>query len=118
MMLLSKTRSRSTREQTKFPAYIAKLRQCPCILCGDQAEASHLRFSDAKYGKVNKRDDKWCLPICPREHRLGPDAAHYRGEFAWWQAKGIDPLPIAKALWEARDDLEKMQGIAVSARTK
>ena len=25
---------------------------------------------------------------------------------------GIDPLPIAKALWDARDNLEKMQEIA------
>lgn len=110
-MLLSKTRSRSKRQPDEFGKFIKNIRECPCILCGDQAEASHLRFSDARYKKLNGRDHRWILPVCPREHRLGPDAAHNRGEYAWWSAKGIDPLPIAKALWEARDNLEQMQAI-------
>lgn len=115
-MLLSKDRSRSVRTKTKFPDYIAKIRQCPCILCGDHAEASHLRFSSAEYGKANGRRDEWCLPLCPREHRLGPDSAHTRGEYVWWKSKGIDPLPIAKALWESRDSLLEMQAICDAMR--
>lgn len=110
--MLEKTRSRSMRAQKHFPAYIAKIRQCPCVICGDQAEAAHLRMSSAEYGKTNGRDDRWCLPLCPGHHRLNPDAQHNSGEAQWWSRQAIDPLATAVRLWAARDDLEKMQRIA------
>ena len=116
--MIPKTNSRSKREQKKFPAYLDKIRACHCIICGAQAECAHLRMSSAEYGKVNGRNDKYATPLCPGHHRLYPDAQHHMGEWKFWAKNGIDPLPIAKALWEARDDLQKMQAIAVLARTK
>ena len=113
-MMLLKTNSRSKREQRKFPNYLNKIRDCPCIICGGQAECAHLRMSSSEYDKVNGRDDKWCTPLCAGHHRLYPDAQHNMGEWKFWALHKIDPLPIAKKLWEARDDLEKMQEIAIN----
>ena len=44
-----------------------------------------------------KVSDKFAVPICRLHHR----ELHRRGdERAWWGTQGIDPLPIAAALWE------------------
>lgn len=108
--LLDKTKSRSKRERKHFPDHLALIRQCPCLICGSQAEAAHVRMSSSEYKKINGRDDKWVVPLCPGHHRLYPDAQHNFGESAWWSRQDIDPLKIAKRLWEA-NDLEKMQEI-------
>ncbi len=108
--LLDKTKSRSKRERKHFPEYIALIRQCPCLICGAQAEAAHVRMSSAEYKKLNGRDDHFVVPLCPGHHRLYPDAQHTMGERQFWTLQGIDPLKIAKRLWEA-NDLEKMQEI-------
>ena len=43
-----------------------------------------------------KVSDRFAVPICRLHHR----ELHRRGnEHAWWQKKGIDPLPIAARLW-------------------
>ena len=112
-MLLLKQRSQSNRKQRKFPRYLDKIRACPCLICGQQAECAHLRMSSAEYSKVNGRDDKWVTPLCPTHHRLGPQAQHSMAEYRFWEIHAIDPLRVAKALWEARDDLAAMQTICV-----
>ena len=109
--MLLKTRSRSNRKQTKYPQYLKNIRQCNCVVCGQQAEAAHLRMSSAKHGKVNGRDDKWVIPLCPYHHRLGPLAQHSMGESQFWEMMLIEPLELARSLWEARDNLTKMRGI-------
>jgi hypothetical protein len=112
MKPLEKTRSRSKREQKHFPKYLWLIRSCPCVICGAQAEAAHVRMSSAKYSKANGRDDKWCVPLCPGHHRLNPDAQHNSGEAEWWDRQGIDPLAIAKRLWESQD-LQEMRAICL-----
>lgn len=114
-MMLDKTRSRSKREQKHFPAYLRLIRHCPCVLCGAQAEAAHVRMSSAKYNKVNGRNDKFVVPLCPGHHRLNPDAQHNSGEAEWWSRKAIDPLEIAQRLW-ASQNLQEMQEICMGVR--
>lgn len=112
--LLDKTATRSKREPKGSPAFLAKIRQCPCVIpgCGKQAEAAHLRMSSAEYGKTNGRVDMWCLPLCPGHHRLDQEAQHNEGEAQWWARwPTIDPLALALRLWNARRDLALMQDI-------
>lgn len=111
-----KTATRSQyKEQTKYPAYLANLRKCPCVICGiTPSEAAHLRMSSAEYFKSNGRRDRWALSLCAVDHRLGPKAQHTMGEQKFWDMHGIDPLPLADAMWNARNDLEKMCEIALN----
>ena len=109
--LLNKKLSRSKREQKHFPSYLNLIRQCPCLICGQQAEAAHVRMSSSKYAKTNGRNDKWVVPLCPGHHRLYPNAQHNSGEQSWWDAMCIDPLEIALHLWTRRDVLEAMQAL-------
>ena len=109
MTPLEKTRSRSKRQPDEFGKFQWQIRRCPCLICGAEAECAHLRYSDARHKKLNGRDHRWILPLCPNHHRNGRDSQHGDlGEYEWWQAQNIDPIPIAKALWDARNDLEKM----------
>lgn len=114
--MLLKTRSRSKREKKHFPRHCQRIRECSCVICGGQAECAHVRMSSAEYDKLNGRDDRFCIPLCPRDHRLGPKAQHTMGERQFWELQGIDPLGIASQLWAARDDLEKMQAICMKAK--
>ena len=114
--MLLKNRSRSKRRPDEFGKFIHNIRMCPCLICGAQAEAAHLRMSSAKYQKLNGRDHRWITPLCPNHHRLGPEAQHNGGEFEFWERYGIDALEIARALWESRNSLEQMQAICETAR--
>ena len=61
-----------------------------------------------------KVSDKFTVPVCGLHHR----ELHRRGdERAWWEAQGIDPLPIAATLWarthavdSAADGATKLNG--------
>lgn len=109
------TRSKKHREPDEFGKFIRNIRDCPCLICGAQAEAAHLRMSDARYKKLNGRSHRWITPLCPQHHRLGRDSQHGDlGESGWWQFQQIDPLPIAQALWDARNNLEKMIQISLN----
>jgi hypothetical protein len=51
-----------------------------------------------KTGRVGRKvSDRFTVPLC----RLHHHELHRRGnDRLWWQQKGVDPLQIAKALWE------------------
>lgn len=100
------------RRYRKFdPDHLARVRMLPCLVpcCGDDTstEAAHIRMGDARLGKRKvgmgeKPDDIYCVPLCGKHHR----EQHMCGEHAWWLSKGIDPIPIAQALWIHTDDYD------------
>lgn len=114
MTFLDKTGSRSRLPRpNRFPAFLDKIRRCPCLVCGGQAEAAHVRMSSAAHGKPFGKDDRWCAPLCPDDHRLGPDCQHNSREETWWAGHGIDILSVCERLWAARGDQEAMIEICV-----
>jgi hypothetical protein len=122
---IEKTNSRSKfdKNQKSFPTHLRNIRACGCLICGKEAEAAHLRYSSAEYGKINsgvgsKPHDKFTVPLCPGHHRLDRDCQHNGNELEFWDRHKIDPLSVAAQLWDARDDLAKMQVIAATAKTK
>jgi hypothetical protein len=68
----------------------------PCLVCGrGPSDAHHLKFAEQR-AMGRKVSDKFTVPICRLHHR----ELHRRGdERAWWGTQGLDPLPIATALW-------------------
>jgi Rad52/22 family double-strand break repair protein len=79
------------KEHLKFVA-----RQ-PCLVCGRQpADAHHLRFAQPR-ALAMKVSDEFTVPLCRTHHRY----LHQTGnEVAWWEKARIEPLPIARKLWE------------------
>jgi ERF superfamily len=69
----------------------------PCLVCGrGPSDAHHIKFAEQR-AMGRKVSDKFTVPICRLHHR----ELHRRGdERAWWRKQGLDPLPVAAALWE------------------
>jgi hypothetical protein len=69
----------------------------PCLVCGRiPSDAHHIKFAEP-WAVGHKVSDKHAVPVCRLHHR----ELHRRGnERAWWQNRGIDPLPVAAALWK------------------
>ena len=98
------------------PAYLAMVRQCPCLSCGmEPSEADHLRMASAAYGKASglgkKPADRWALPLCAQDHRIAQHAQHKRGEQDFWHALGINPLLCCAELYAQRTDLVAMRAV-------
>ena len=105
----------------KCDAHLKFIRRCPCCICGGEpSEAAHVRFSDAKTGKVSavgqKPGDEWTVPLCARCHREGPQAQHKSGEYGWWMAHRINPIELARRLFAVSPDIERGESIARQAR--
>lgn len=99
-------------------AFIASL---PCVICGTHpVECAHIRFGDAESGKMQalakKPSDHWVLPLCPNCHRTGPEAQHSQSERWFWERHRINPVKLAKLLFECSGDLERGEVIARQSR--
>ena len=74
----------------------------PCLVCGrSPADPHHLRFAQPR-ALGRKVSDEFTVPVCRVHHR---ELHRHGDEAAWWQKTMINPLPIARRLWErARPD--------------
>jgi hypothetical protein len=69
----------------------------PCLLCGRRpSDAHHLRFAQPR--ALGRRvSDEFVVPLCRTHHRV----LHSRGdEAAWWNELKLDPIMVARQLWE------------------
>ena len=68
-----------------------------CLVCGlKPADAHHLKFAQPRAIGL-KVSDEFTVPLCRGHHRELHNSGNER---AWWHDMGIEPLPIAKRLWE------------------
>jgi hypothetical protein len=106
-------------EPADDPAYLAQVRDCPCLYCGVDpcGEAAHVRLASAAFGKASgmqkKPEDRWALPLCRDDHLNARHAQHKRNEAEFWQALGINPLLVATRLYAQRGDLVAMRAVAI-----
>ncbi len=69
----------------------------PCLLCGRlPSDPHHLRFAQPRALGL-KVSDEFTVPLCRTHHRELHQAGN---EAAWWHDMGIEPLEIAKTLWQ------------------
>ena len=69
----------------------------PCLICGRKpSDPHHLRYLQPR-ALGRKASDEFVVPLCRVHHRAVHRA---REERAWWQAAGIDPIPVARKLWD------------------
>ena len=101
------------REHLRFVAKQA------CLVCGRKpSDPHHLRYLQPR-ALGRKASDEFAVPLCRVHHRALHRA---RDERAWWQAAGIDPIPVARKLWddsrreEARTDPDRVLQAAAADR--
>lgn len=101
--------------------HLAAIRLLPCLKCGLEpcGEAAHVRMNSAALGKRNamgkKPDSRWVVPLCRACHQSDPDAQHRIGEQEFWVRLGINPLLVAKQLFEVSADLVRMRAVVFKA---
>jgi hypothetical protein len=86
--------------------------QQPCLVCGRKpSDPHHLRYMQPR-ALGRKASDEFAVPLCRVHHR----AAHRAGdERAWWKASGIDPIKIARKLWnDTRENDGRMRPNAMT----
>jgi hypothetical protein len=88
-------RGKSVRHRNK--AHLVFVATQPCLICQrTPCDAHHLKFAQPK-ALGRKVSDEFTVPLCrPHHHEL------HRGgnEKAWWMDLQIDPINIAKSLWQ------------------
>lgn len=96
----------------RVPAHLKYVAAQPCLLCGrTPSDAHHLRFAQPR-ALGRKVSDEFAVPLCRTHHRQ----LHQGGnEVQWWMDMDIDPLPIARDLWE--ESRGKVAATASSAVT-
>jgi Rad52/22 family double-strand break repair protein len=68
----------------------------PCLICGRQpSDPHHLRFAQPRAIGL-KVSDEFTVPLCRGHHRQLHQAGN---EEAWWAARNIGALTIARGLW-------------------
>jgi Rad52/22 family double-strand break repair protein len=69
----------------------------PCLICERQpSDPHHLGFAQPRAIGL-KVSDEFTVPLCRVHHRQLHQAGN---EETWWKTLNIDPLAIAKGLWE------------------
>jgi hypothetical protein len=81
----------------------------PCLVCQQYpCDAHHLKFAQPR-ALGRKVSDEFTVPLCRRHHQ---DLHRHGNEKAWWTNLQLDPLPIAKELWQT-SPIHPAQGTTV-----
>jgi hypothetical protein len=92
VLALAEARRIRDKEHLKYVA------SRPCLICGRlPSEPHHVRFAQ-KLAFGRKVSDEFTVPLCRLHHR---ELHRSRNEPLWWKTARIDPLPIARELWQA-----------------
>jgi hypothetical protein len=116
----AKTLGRAPRERDD--EHLEAVRQCPCLNPGCRRDpagvAAHLRMSriadgKPKTGMGEKPSDQWTAPLCDDCHTR----QHAIGEHEFWTGTNVDPIRIAKSLYEVSPNVEAMRQVVFTAHT-
>jgi hypothetical protein len=91
VLTISEPKRHRSKEHLQYVA------QQPCLICGrSPSHAHHIRFAQSK-GVALKVSDEFTVPLCAIHHSENHSTGDER---SWWQKHDIEPLAIARSLWE------------------
>jgi hypothetical protein len=81
----------------------------PCLICGrSPSHAHHVRYAQSR-GANLRVSDEFTVPLCAIHHHH----IHTTGkEQEWWQERNIDPLKVARGLWQRSRERYRAAGEA------
>ena len=87
----------SEPERVRDKGHLHYVSAQPCLLCSaTPSDPHHLRFAQPR-AMARKVGDDFTVPLCRKHHRDLHDSGN---EAAWWHDMGIEPLEIARQLWD------------------
>lgn len=87
----------SEQKRVRCKEHLRFVASQPCVICGRKpTHAHHLRHAQSR-GVGLKVSDEFTVPLCAIHH----NEVHRVGqEQAWWLERNVDPLGIARSLWQ------------------
>jgi DNA recombination protein Rad52 len=83
----------------------------PCLICERQpSDPHHVRYAQPRALGL-KVSDEFAVPLCRVHHRQLHQAGN---EETWWKSLNIDPLVIAKGLWEQTHATSAADGASIN----
>ena len=81
--------------------------QQACLICGRKpSQAHHVRYAQTR-GLALKVSDEFTVPLCATHH----SETHQTGdERRWWEKHRIDPIEVARDLWESSSGPKHVAG--------
>lgn len=102
-------------EGARSEPHLVLVRKLPCVICGKEpcGIAHHLLKPEPGVRGQKKADDKWAVCLCLEHHDANfPDSLHkHGGEEDWFALHDIDGRGLAKGLWTARGNLDRMKEV-------
>ncbi len=86
-------------KRARSKEHLSAVARKPCLVCGrTPSQAHHLRFAQPR-AMARKVSDEYVVPLCNIHHF----ELHQTGdERAWWNDKAIEPMGVARKLWDER----------------
>jgi hypothetical protein len=94
VLVIATPRRYGNREHLRYVA------QQACLICGrKQSDPHHLRYLQPRALEAlgRKASDEFAVPLCRAHHRAVHRASY---EQAWWKGAGVDPVKVARQLWQ------------------
>jgi hypothetical protein len=90
-----------SKEHLRFVA------QQPCLICGRKpSHAHHVRYAQDR-GLGLKVSDEFTVPLCATHHSENHRTCD---ENRWWEQHRIDPIEVARDLWNATSGRTRASG--------
>ena len=101
MLTIAEPKRIRSKEHLRFVA------QQPCLICGRKpSHAHHVRYAQVRSLGL-KVSDEFTVPLCATHHSEN----HQTGdEPRWWEQHKIDPIEVARDLWNATSGRTRASG--------
>ena len=87
----------SEPKRTRCKEHLRYVAEQPCLVCGrSPSHAHHIRYAQPR-GLGLKVSDEFTVPLCAIHHSENHATGNER---RWWQEHNLDPLPVARRLWQ------------------
>jgi hypothetical protein len=108
-LTISEPKRHRSKEHLRFVA------KQPCLICGrSPSHAHHIRYAQPR-GLGLKVSDEFTVPLCAIHHSENHTTGQER---RWWQEHNLDPLPVARRLWQESSDCTRSSATTIEYEEK
>ena len=87
----------ASRSDIRCKEHLSFVAEQPCLVCGrSPSHAHHIRYAQPR-GLGLKVSDEFTVPLCAIHHSENHTTGNER---RWWQQHNLDPLSVARRLWQ------------------
>ena len=103
----------SEPKRIRCKEHLSFVAEQPCLVCGrSPSHAHHIRYAQPR-GLGLKVSDEFTVPLCAIHHSENHTTGNER---RWWQQRNLDPLSVARRLWQNSRSADRTPNVATTIR--